>query len=471
MLKQLILTRKLQELRSKLAALPTFEERKAEMKKREEELETAISEITDETTEEEKKVVDDAVAEFEKDQEALEAEETANDETKKNLEKEIEELQKELDEVNARASSAGNETRSQKQKEEKRGDEKYMRIRNIFGDALKDHLTRPEVKEFLSEVRSRKGQKRAVTGAELTIPEVLLDMLRDNMYRYSKLITKIRLKPVAGKSRQNVMGTVPEGIWTEATGILNELEFTFNQIEVDGYKVGGYVAVPNSTLEDSDINLASELLDGIGQAIGLAVDKAILYGTGSKMPLGIVTRLNQSSEPAGWEANAPTWTNLKTSNIKTLDLADEVADDFFAELITNLGIVDPAYSNGSSTFWVMNRKTRMNVLSKAVTINAAGAIVAGFNNTMPVEGGDIIELPFMAEGDIVGGFGALYLLAERTGSQLAASEHVKFIDDQTVFKGTARYDGKPVRGEAFVAINIENTAPATSKEFAVDAAN
>lgn len=471
MLKQLILTRKLQELRSKLAALPTFEERKAEMKKREEELETAISEITDETTEEEKKVVDDAVAEFEKDQEALEAEETANDETKKNLEKEIEELQKELDEVNARASSAGNETRSQKQKEEKRGDEKYMRIRNIFGDALKDHLTRPEVKEFLSEVRSRKGQKRAVTGAELTIPEVLLDMLRDNMYRYSKLITKIRLKPVAGKSRQNVMGTVPEGIWTEATGILNELEFTFNQIEVDGYKVGGYVAVPNSTLEDSDINLASELLDGIGQAIGLAVDKAILYGTGSKMPLGIVTRLNQSSEPAGWGANAPTWTNLKTSNIKTLDLADEVADDFFAELITNLGIVDPAYSNGSSTFWVMNRKTRMNVLSKAVTINAAGAIVAGFNNTMPVEGGDIIELPFMADGDIVGGFGALYLLAERTGSQLAASEHVKFIDDQTVFKGTARYDGKPVRGEAFVAINIENTAPATSKEFAVDAAN
>ena len=469
MLKQLILTRKLQELRSKLATLPTFEERKAEIKKREEELETAINEITDETTEEDKKVVDDAVAEFEKDQEALEAEETANDETKKNLEKEIEELQKELDEVNSRAASAGSENR--KQKQEKREDEKYMRIRNVFGDTLKELVIRSEIKDFLGEVRSLKGQKRAVTGADLTIPEVMLDLLRDNMYRYSKLITKVRLKSVSGKARQNVMGTVPEGIWTEAAGILNELAFSFDQIEVDGYKVGGYVAVPNSTLEDSDINLASELLDGIGQAIGLAADKAILYGTGTKMPVGIVTRLAQTAEPSGWDANAPTWVDLHETNIKAIDMTDVVAEEFFAELMLDMGIIDPAYSNGTNTFWAMNRKTRMNILANAITVNAAGAIVAGFNATMPVEGGDIVELPFMSDGDIVGGFGALYLLAERAGSQLAASEHVKFIEDQTVFKGTARYDGMPVRGQAFVALNINNNAPATTKVFATDAAN
>jgi hypothetical protein len=119
----------------------------------------------------------------------------------------------------------------------------------------------------------------------------------------------------------------------------------------------------------------------------------------------------------------------------------------------------------------MNRKTRMAILANAITVNAAGAIVAGFNATMPVEGGDIVELPFMSDGDIVGGFGSLYLLAERAGSQLAVSEHAKFIEDQTTFKGTARYDGMPVRGQAFVALNINDTAPATTKEFATDAAN
>ena len=54
----------------------------------------------------------------------------------------------------------------------------------------------------------------------------------------------------------------------------------------------------NAVLEDSDIDLASTLLDALAQAIGIAVDKAILYGRNSastqKMPLGIVSRLAQT---------------------------------------------------------------------------------------------------------------------------------------------------------------------------------
>ena len=60
-----------------------------------------------------------------------------------------------------------------------------------------------------------------------------------------------------------------------------QTRFSFNQIELDGYKVGGYIAICNATLEDSDLNLASEILNMIGQAIGLALDKPILYGTES----------------------------------------------------------------------------------------------------------------------------------------------------------------------------------------------
>jgi len=470
-LRQLVITKKIESLRKQLDDLRgkdmEFEKRKVELKTREAELEAAINEITNETPEEDKAAVDESVEEFEKDQENLNSEIEANETEKKKLEEEIQKLQEELEEINNR--SAGSGTGSQKRDQfQERKDEGIMnkRVKNFFGEELRDLVSRPDIKDFLAEVRSLKGQKRAVSGAELTIPEIMLDLLRDNMYRYSKLITKIRLKPVAGNARQNVMGSVPEGIWTEAVGALNELDFLFNQIEVDGYKVGGYVAVPNSTLEDSDINLANELLDGIGQAIGLAIDKAILYGNGVKMPLGIVTRLAQESAPAGWNANGPAWVDLRTSNIKKLNMEDYVAEEFFAELMKNLGIADPAYSNGTNTFWAMNRKTRMAILANAITVNAAGAIVAGMDSTMPVEGGDIVELPFMSDGDVVGGFGSLYLLAERAGSQLAVSEHVKFIQDQTVFKGTARYDGAPVRGQAFVAININNVDPATSKTFA-----
>lgn len=46
------------------------------------------------------------------------------------------------------------------------------------------------------------------------------------------------------------MGKVPDGVWMEMAGALNELEFSFNQLETDGYKVGGYIPVDNYLLSD-----------------------------------------------------------------------------------------------------------------------------------------------------------------------------------------------------------------------------
>ena len=82
-----------------------------------------------------------------------------------------------------------------------------------------------------------------------------------------------------------------------------------------------------------------------------------------------------------------------------------------------------------------------------------------------------MTLDFVPVGDIIFGYFDLYLLAQRAGAQLAQSEHVRFIEDQTVFKGTARYDGVPVFGEAFGAVNIAGKAPTTSMTFAPDKAN
>jgi len=474
-LRQLVITKKIQDLRKKLDELKSkdadFEQRKSELQKREAELEAAIDEITEDTSEEDKTAVDESVEAFEKDQEAFNEEFKQHEEEKQKLEDEIRKLQAELDELNNRAKNPVTKTENHERKEE--GGEIRMKRGFFTGmnrSEINTFIARDDVKEFLARVREFKGEKRAVTGAELTIPEVMLDLLRDNLYRYSKLITKVRLRSVGGKARQNIMGAVPEGIWTEAVGKLNELSIGFNQVEVDGYKVGGYIAIPNSTLEDSDLNLASEILDALGQALGLAVDKAILYGTGVKMPIGIATRLSQTEKPSNWGANAPEWANLSTTNLLKFDPTGMTSEEFFSELLLYLGVARPNYSSGG-TFWAMNRKTRMKLLSKAVTFNAAGALVAGMNNTMPIEGGDIVELPFIPDNDIIGGYGDLYLLAERAGASLASSEHVKFTEDQTVFRGTARYDGMPVFGEGFVIVNINNVAPTTSMSFAQDTAN
>ena len=158
-------------------------------------------------------------------------------------------------------------------------------------------VAQDDVKEFLTRFRELGKTRAAIQGGELTIPIVFLDLIAENMFRYSKLLNRVRVRNVRGEARQTIAGLAPEAIWTEMCGAINELTFQFNQITVDGYKVAGYIPVCNSLLEDSDVDLASWIVEMLSESLGYAKDKAILYGTGSKMPMGIVTRLRRIPNP------------------------------------------------------------------------------------------------------------------------------------------------------------------------------
>ena len=472
-LKILMLRSKMDRLNKELEAL---REKDAEFATREAELEQAVNEAA---TEEEEKVVADNVEQFE-------TEKQAHDERKSALEQEINEIEGQIKEIEANAPTRGNNpTTNPESKHNERGETNKMNIANIRSlpksqrvfDALSGEqrqaiLADNTMKEFLSNLRSMKGQQRAVSGAELTIPVVMLDLIAENMYRYSKLLNRVRVRDVRGEARQTIAGTVPEAVWTEMCGAINELSFVFNQITLDGYKVAGFVPVCNSILEDNDVNLAGWIVEMLSEAVGLAMDKAILYGKGaaSKMPLGIVTRLAQTAQPSDYPANAPAWENLSTSNVIKIDGTTATGAEFWAKLMEAIGNTYTRYSRGEM-FWAMNSKTYAKLRSKLITFTATGDVVANLYGTLPVITGNVDVLEFIPDGDIIGGYGDLYLLALRSGMTIESSREVQFIQDNTVFKGKQRADGMPVIPGAFVAININNVNVTTAMDFAADTAN
>lgn len=332
---------------------------------------------------------------------------------------------------------------------------------------------RGPVKDFLQRIRSMAAVgTRSARGADLTIPTEVLDILRDNLNQYSKLITKVRLRTVSGHARQNIIGKVPEGVWMEMAGALNNLEFQITDIETDGFKVGGFIPIDNYILADSDVALGEEILYMLGQAIGYALDKGIVFGLGptSKMPVGIVTRLAQTQQPVYWGQNQGDWTDLHSSNVLQLNLAALEGTAFFIPFLTACAKAKPTFTTDGK-IWIMNDATRQDILIRALAFNANAALMSGIENTMPVVGGEIITLEFMPDHMVVGGYGNEYLLVERDGGTFGSSDAPLYIQDKTVFKGTARYDGQPASGEAFVAQTYDNTVPTTKMEFATDYAN
>ena len=466
-LKAIMLRRSIEK---KQAELETLRQKDAEFSKREAELETAINEA--ETSEQEQAVTEEV--------ETFDADKTAHEAKKAALAGEIEGLEAELSEAEAAAPTRSKGNHLTKERTERKM-ETNVNIRALpmsrrAFDALpmeqrREIVAREDVREFFVQLRSMKAQQRGVSGAELTIPVVFLDMIAENMYRYSKLLNRVRIRNVNGEARQTIAGTVPEAVWTEMCGAINELTFVFNQVTLDGFKVSGYVPVCNSILEDNDINLASWIVEMLSESIGLALDKAILYGKGaaSKMPLGIVTRLAQTSKPSDYPANAPEWVDLHTSNILKVDsTADPIT--FWSALAVAAGNTFTRYSRGRQ-FWAMNSKTYAKLRAKLIAFNYEGGLVAQFPGTMPVVDGDIDVLEFIPDGDIIGGYGDLYLLALRAGMTIESSREVQFIQDNTVFKGKERADGMPVIPGAFVAININNASVTTVMDFAADTAN
>lgn len=466
-IKALMLKKKIDMRKKSLDELLAKDE---EFETRESELAKALDEAT----------TDEEVDAVEEESEKFAEEKAAHEEEKKVLGVDIEKLVNELKAEEEAQEVAPVETAAEEEqpKAEERKVNVIMNKRNIFANT--DAQTRSaiferdDVKAFMQNYRDAVKEKRAITNIGLTIPEVFLGYLRENIMDYSKLYKHVLTRRVNGQARMLVMGGLQEAIWTECCANLNEMSMTFNDASVDCFKVGGYYAVCNANLEDSDINLASEILTAIGTGIGYALDKAILYGkntsANNKMPLGVVSRLAQTEQPSDYPATSRPWADLHTSNIVSITAANSTGVKLFTNLLLATKAIKNKFSRGEKV-WIMNETTYTTLLAESMSINASGAIVAGVNGTMPVVGGAIEVLDFVPDNVIICGYFDLYLLAERAGTQFASSEHVRFLQDQTVYKGTARYDGLPLIAEAFEAIGINGVTPNATMTFAADTAN
>lgn len=485
-LKMLLLAKKLKDLRAAGEALQAakaeIEGKRKTWKEREERATAMLDEITAETTQEERDAFDAECAEIEAEDAAIRAEEEANAQAITGNENAAAAVQTEIDEINERSKEGAKNAAAAKEPEKKpevRKGVEYMETREeMRARRIREACQNDEVRTMLANVRDY--CQRGITNAPLTVPTLMIPMVRESIERYSKLMKHVNKVSLAGDGKVTMLGKIPEAVWTANAGKLNELALKFAQVTLDANKVGGYIPVPNPYLQDSDENLAGIVTDYLGQSIGYAIDKAILYGSGSDMPVGIVPRLtfaynaSTAPKPSWWQENMPAYTDLSTSNVGKVSAASTTGAALYKEIIKTLGKIKPQYVGGSGDkFWAMSPATWLALQAEFLSINAAGAIVTGAQAQMPIIGGTVEILDFVPDNNIIGGYGQAYLLTERRGIELMASEHAKFIEDVTVFRGKARYDGIPVAGEAFAAFSISTTAVATSPvtAFATDSAN
>lgn len=414
MLKQLKLRKKLELWRKDLTGIEALE---MDFQKRSTDLEQALEEAQ---TDEDFKTVNESIEALE--QEVIEA---AIEEKKTEIQAEIKRIEDELAELDERHEKAP-------KKVENRGDDRVNRLQ--VREMLKNgtYYERSDVKEFYEKVKNL----RAVTGQELTIPEVVINRIMDIVGDFTTvypLVDKVRVK---GKARILLDTDTTAATWIEQTGtaIPNGDVGTIVNVDFDGWKVGKIVFVDNAMLQDSMINLDEYVTKKIARAIAKALDMAIINGTGAagKQPQGIIPSLSAEHKvdvtPTGW-----------------------------AQIVEPIGLIDTGEDSVGEIVAVMNRKTYYSrLLEFSVHTTASGDDVGKLPNLrMP----DLLGLRVVFNTNvpvdkILFGEFSKYTLVEREDISIDNSIHVKFAEDQTAFRGKGRFDGKPVKPEAFVLVNL-----------------
>jgi HK97 family phage major capsid protein len=419
MLKQLKIQKALELKRQKLKEIET---KAADILKRSEDTQAALAEAA---SEEDLNLLETEIAGIEKEQ-------TDNEAEKKTVEDEIAALETELEEVTERADKTKQQTQRSK------GVSDAMVNRLEVRELLKtgEYYKRSDVVEFYDKFKNL----RAVTGGELTIPEVVVNRIMEILGDYSTLyplVDKIRIK---GTARIIVDTDTTPATWVEQNAALPVGDVgTLATIDFDGFKVGKITFVDNYLLQDSVINLDTYIAQKIARAIALALDIAILNGTGAagKQPTGIIPSI-----PVG----------------NQVSVASNAA---LVEFVKPIGLIDTGLDSVGEIIAVMKRSTYYNhFLEFSINVDGAGNVVGRLPNlTRPdILGIRVVFNNSMAEDEVLYGDFQMYTLVERENIAVDSSDQVRFVEDQMAFRGKGRFDGKPTKADAFALVTITPVA-------------
>lgn len=420
MLKQLKLRA---ELKQKRAELEKLKAKNADFLKRKAELETSLNEAE---TEEDTKLVEQSINELDKEVTEAGVEDKIN-----TLSSEITRIENEISDLDKKSDP----TLPPKNENEKR--ENLSMNRYQLRELLKtgEYYERADVKEFYSKFKNL----RAVTGEGLTIPDVVITRILDILGDYSTLYPLVDKIKVKGTARILIDTDTTPADWIEMKSAITSGDVgTITNVDFDGWKVGKVTFVDNCILQDSIINLDDYVVKKLARSIALALDKAMLDGTGAagKQPEGIIP-------------------SLPGDNKVTVTDPTGIVD-----IVKPISFIDTGEDSVGEIVAVVKRSTYYNrLLGYSVQNNSAGNVIGKMPNLSSPDllGLRVVFNNNMDEDKVLFGDFMKYTLVEREDITVDKSEHVKFSEDQMAFRGKGRFDGKPTKPDAFVLVTLTFT--------------
>lgn len=294
---------------------------------------------------------------------------------------------------------------------------------------IRNLLRIEEVRNFYSDLQI-KLRSANLLGSAIIIPEQAEDSITELVKHYSALYNEVLMVPIGIDGRVTISTDDVKAVWGNPTAGTVELDSDLAAVELSDNMLSSFTSVNNSTLEESLLDMVLYLEDLLAQAIAYGFDHGVINGTGDGASI---------FEPKGILLNLPVTNNVTL----TMDAVDQSSVSP-GHILNKISLITSGTKDDiGEVIAVMKRKTYYKYAA------------SGANSSLPypnLNGVRVKFTPAVAENTILLGDFKQYLTGKRKGIRIASSEHVRFVQHQTIFKVVSRFDGQPINNAAFVQI-------------------
>ena len=343
-------------------------------------------------------------------------------------------------------------------------------------------LTAEETKYYQAIIEAGKSNtpKQAYDGimSDKVMPTTIIEDVYKDLLEEHPLLAKINFQSVAYLTRwilnDHSVQTAKWGVINEA--VTKEIKSAFKTVEITQCKLSAYAAIEKDMLDLGPAFLDNYIRTFLKEAIAVALEDAIITGTGKDMPIGLDRDIHQGVSVSGGvypQKTAVAITSFMPKEYGTIlagmaetevyYTADATGDITPAGTAANSdGSAKTGYTkhggharNFDSVLLICNQKDFLSKIMPATTVlNAAG----GFTTNIFPFPTEVIRSSRVAAGKAILCLPEEYFFGIGTSKDgtLEYSDDFRFLEDQRVFKIKMHGYGKAWDNTVAILLDISN---------------
>ena len=325
--------------------------------------------------------------------------------------------------------------------------EMYLGDRVSMQEAAGINLTQEERKYFMEVIES--GE--AFAGTTTLVPVTIINRVMDNLVQAHPLLAQVDMANVGLATEWIFSVGVNPAFWGSLCSDIKELQDKgFRKVSLSIFKLSAFLPVCNALLDlNSPEWLAQYVVTILTESIYLALEGAIVDGTGKEMPVGM---RRDSDTVSGGEAQP-----IAAEEIEgfTPTVAGKIMADL-SKIEVETGIFIERTVAPSDVLLIVNPQTYYKELFPNFTTTDLNG---NYVQRLPLPF-TVIQATAVPEGEIIVGRGKDYFFGLGRSTKIEKSTEYRFVEDETVYKAKMYGNGMPKFNGAFKRLTLKKPAGA-----------